>query len=92
MSDVKFIHIRNKVGDKILNNGGTTIAYQGLDPDTVRYAVAHCSPRDNFSKRLGRIKAQGRLDSDKLSVVVSREKLMAQIENFRELQNCLLLT
>ena len=44
------------------------------DPIIFRYAVSICSPKDNFNKKLGRIKALNRLDSDKQSSICSTEK------------------
>lgn len=63
MSNVRFIHRRRVVDNQVKNNGGFTVAYRELDNGWIEYAFAKCSPRDNFSRELGRVKAQGRLDS-----------------------------
>lgn len=43
--------------------GGATVAYV---PEGVgfRYAIAYCSERDNFNRRVGRVISKGRLQSD----------------------------
>lgn len=58
--NVKFYHIRNKAEPR----GGLTVAME-LDANelVIGYAVAKCHERDNFVKRLGRVKAAGRLKS-----------------------------
>ena len=59
----KFIHIRaRRINGSVLEKGGITVAYD-FDPYTriARFAVAHCSKRDNYCKRIGRDVAQGRL-------------------------------
>ena len=69
-----FIHIREHtvahLDDKgnasleLSPNGGGTIAFY-FDPEknVVKYAASFCNPKDNFNKKLGRIKAAGRLKS-----------------------------
>lgn len=67
---VKTKHIRTIANGKIHNMGGTTIAAEVSEKGYVtRYAVAMCHMNDNFSKRLGTVKATGRLKSDTHSVV-----------------------
>ena len=63
MANVRFIHRRRVVNEQIDNNGGFTVAYREIGDGKIEYAFANCSPRDNFSRALGRVKAQGRLDS-----------------------------
>ena len=67
---VNYIHQRLVRDGQILNNGGTTIAFRELGDNQIEYALAHCSPKDNFSKALGRIKAEGRLNSPKYRVTI----------------------
>jgi hypothetical protein len=74
----KFIHIRNyqprhpsETTIELSCKGGTTVAYElddagGAGKATVRYAVAHCSPRDNYCRATGRAVASGRLKSAKI--------------------------
>lgn len=66
MFKVKFIHIRRHETDGSVSPlGGGTVAYE-VDSDTgmvSRAASSFCNPRDNFSRYLGRVKAQGRLNS-----------------------------
>jgi hypothetical protein len=55
----KFIHIRTNRNNV---KGGKTVAYEEAD-GVVVYAVAKCHERDNFCRRTGRVKAEGRLKS-----------------------------
>ena len=50
-------------GEEIPTKGGATVAYWQPEPGVVLYAVAHCSPRDNYNKKIGRAVAEGRLYS-----------------------------
>lgn len=55
----RFIHI-------VTSFGGATLAYRklGADPDRFEIGVAYCSPTEpNFSKKKGRLIAQGRLNA-----------------------------
>lgn len=57
----KFVHLRTKG-----NRGGVTIAYSvDEEAKVVYYALARCNPSDNFCRRIGRVKAAGRLLSPK---------------------------
>ena len=59
----KFIHIRaRRANGSVLEKGGTTVAYD-FNPETriAHFAVAYCSKRDNYCKRIGRDVASGRL-------------------------------
>lgn len=82
---IKFAHIRtlNKVGHLSSPHGGTTYAYE-LDNDNnvIGYAIAKCHEKDNFCKRVGRIKAEGRMKSKKYFHACKMSK-----ENFFELIN-----
>lgn len=42
--------------------GGTTIAYELNEAGTAYYGMAICSPRDSYSRKLGRAVARGRLE------------------------------
>jgi len=50
--------------DAYATKGGATVAYWQPEPGVVLYAVAHCSPRDNYNKKIGRAIAEGRLYSE----------------------------
>lgn len=75
---IKFIHIRNMFNENngddsyISCKGGKTIAFEVFKhPENdnrvvVHYAEAKCHERDNFCRRIGRIKSSGRLHSDRL--------------------------
>jgi len=59
----KFVHVRNYTWDGAVHpTGGHTIAYE-YNPDTrvAAYAVAHCSPKDHYNKKIGRAVSSGRL-------------------------------
>ena len=60
----KFLHIR-KYNDnlQIQGRGGVTVAYDDLTNGCWMIAIARCHEKDNFNKRLGRVKAEGRLMS-----------------------------
>lgn len=60
---IKYIHLRchNQYGD-LLAKGGVTIAYT-IDGNIVNYAFAKCNKHDHFDRRVGRVKAAGRLSS-----------------------------
>ena len=60
-SNVRYMHVR--VIDEngvILPNGGITIAYMATPKDIMLH-MAQCHHMDNYEKRLGRVKAAGRL-------------------------------
>jgi hypothetical protein len=63
MSKVNFIHRRLVKGGVVHNSGGSTIAFRELSDGSIEYAVAFCSMKDNFNKKYGRTKAEGRLNS-----------------------------
>ena len=66
MSKVHYIHVRNRNHDGTIDNrGGTTVAFREVPEVGIEYAYAFCSPKDNFSRYLGRVKAEGRLNSTK---------------------------
>lgn len=82
---VCFIHLRPFNGEtkrdrlgrlhKIFGEGAVTVAYQ-FDEDTglvQRVAYSRCAPTDQFNKKVGRIKAEGRLKSDRLSFIPDEE-------------------
>lgn len=58
-----FMHYRkyNRQG-QIESRGGLTVAVS-LENRTVTYAIAQCSTKDNFCRKQGRVKAEGRLKS-----------------------------
>jgi hypothetical protein len=58
---MKYIHLRHQYDGLIMPTGGMTIAYD-IDQDRVFYAVARCSVKDNFCRRIGRTVASGRWD------------------------------
>ncbi|UFK09570.1 hypothetical protein [Xanthomonas phage DES1] len=71
---VKYLHYRHTAVDgSIESHGGITFAYvegeQGIS-----FATAQCSLNDNFNKKLGRAKAQGRLLSEKHSRVFAGKR------------------
>ena len=61
--DAKFIHLRNRDNNnRVTVKGGTTVAFT-YENGIVRFALAKCHERDNFCRRTGRVKAEGRLKS-----------------------------
>lgn len=65
--NVKFIHCRSVNDDNSIKpNGGLTIAYVvNAAFKVVGWAAARCNPLDTYNKQIGRMKASGRLLSDK---------------------------
>ena len=66
---VSFFHARYFDTNGNLQRSGATYAYRELEPGKIEYAAAFCHPKDNFNKRLGRVKAEGRLKSDRFRLV-----------------------
>lgn len=83
---IMFKHARGKNPDGTISNmGGMTLAYTFLQGGYVKFAFAVCHPNDNFEKRIGRVKAAGRLRSPKQSLVgkfESRHDLEEFIRSF----------
>lgn len=67
VTNIKFVHCRNINKDGTINpNGGLTIAYNiNSEFKVVGWAAAKCHTNDNYNKKLGRMKASGRLLSNK---------------------------
>lgn len=64
MDKIGFIHVRNTDNEgKIMGRGGKTFAYEVKDGKVIKVAAASCHDKDNFCKKTGRIKAEGRLKS-----------------------------
>lgn len=70
LGKIYFRHVRNIVDGKIDNMGGATIAYQEISPNIFKLAISRCHPKDNFDKKLGRIKSSGRLNSPDQSYII----------------------
>lgn len=61
-----FKHIRVlDASNKVAPNGGITLAAK-FDEENKKwlFAAAYCNPKDLFCKRIGRVKAEGRLKSE----------------------------
>ena len=71
----KFLHLRRKINNTIQSTGGMTIAYI-IDDDyhVIGFAPARCHINDTYNKKQGRVKAEGRLKSDKYFVQVKKQK------------------
>lgn len=77
---IKFIHYRRfDDNGRPMSRGGHTVAYYIEDDGLIRAADAHCSKKDNFCYRTGRMVAVQRLKD-------SREFFMAAMspKKFRE--------
>lgn len=56
--------------------GGTTIAYTTFDYEGtphIRFGIAHCSSKDSYDRKRGRIVAKGRLFKDVTQWVIPAE-------------------
>lgn len=81
---IKFFHVRNK---EQIGKGGITYALELDDKYTVlRMAKAVCNPKDNFNKRVGRVMAQGRLNSPRYvqEVRLPYQDVLASIPPYKE--------
>jgi hypothetical protein len=57
---MKYVHINNTEKSQVFSMGGAvTVAYTHNGP-YIYAAFAFCSPEDNFSKKIGRVKSSGR--------------------------------
>ena len=67
----KFMHIRQPDRDGLSPRGGITIAYR-LEPKSraAMCGVSFCSPKDNYSKRVGRSISSKRLESQPLRITM----------------------
>lgn len=85
----KFYHFRHFIGLDGINGeldvkGGKTVAFE-VEGDFIRFAVANCSPKDNFCRRTGRLISEGRLKSGRHQVV----KLLANQSTFEAILEAL---
>lgn len=82
MSKIQFIHRRhfNPFTFEPTSRGGLTLAYQEVKPGLIEYSLARCSSRDNFSKKMGRDIATGRLARGKTETVTG-----VSVDEFREM-------
>ena len=66
-TNIKFIHCRHTNKDGSVNpHGGMTIAYVINNTfKVVGWAAAKCNLKDNYNKHVGRMKAAGRMLSNK---------------------------
>lgn len=80
--EVKFIHLRRvEVGNgglRVSCRGGLTVAFTPEPTGGFRIATAQCHERDNFNRKIGRIKAQGRLLSKQSRVINADAETLAQ--------------
>lgn len=87
---IRFLHIRRMAGSAHgpLGKGGMTVAYE-VDDDTIRFAVAKCSQRDNYCRKTGRAIATGRLNANKDHTIVHMigTPIEAILRNLNHVQN-----
>jgi hypothetical protein len=64
MEDIRFAHYRvlDLSTNRILSNGGVTLAVAKIDDNLYRISGAKCHELDHYCKKNGRVKAQGRLN------------------------------
>lgn len=63
-NSVRFLHIReitNVPFPRHSEKGGKTICYHEDEEGNIWYAIAKCSSKDNFCRRIGREVSSGRL-------------------------------
>lgn len=78
---IKFMHIRPLHHGQPETKGGMTIAYENMGDNTYQYAISFCHPKDNFCKRTGRVKAAGRMQSQR------HVRYLSEIPSDKEFQN-----
>lgn len=66
----------------IYNRGGATIAFCQNADRTWSYAIAACSPEDNFVKKTGRTIAVGRLDSSRYAMTTAEPMTEEQFMDY----------
>lgn len=83
-----FIHLRNRSESTVSNCGGATIAYRETDDGKIEFAIARCMPNENFSRKEGRVRSAGRINSPRLRKVTGpmteqefRSKIYAVVDD-----------
>lgn len=66
---LKYAHLRTMSPLGVSGLGGATVACE-VSPEgfVLKAAASICNPRDNFSRKVGRIKATGRLKSPRWTI------------------------
>lgn len=77
---IKFIHLREYTDSwaheqEVSIKGGTTVAFKENEDGSVSFAIAKCSPKDNFCRRFGREASMGRLLKNKHVVTLTKEQV-----------------
>lgn len=69
-----FMHYRSGQGNE--NLGGATVAIRVVAENKVAVAVARCSKKDHFDKKMGRTIAEGRLNAMLNSDVIPEQNFV----------------
>lgn len=75
------------------NNGGFTVAYVTNENGTIEWNYARCNEVDNFSRKIGRSIASGRLVSNKIKnfyFTLSRPEFLSWLNQFKDYKLSLL--
>lgn len=92
---IKYLHFRHvqpdvikdghyKVGE-VLPTGGMCVAYQLDDKyQVLGFAISRCHKHDNYVKQQGRVKATGRLASEKyfVQVALTEQEFIVKMDAF----------
>jgi hypothetical protein len=70
-----FIHTTTALGSRV------TFAARPSGDDLL-IATAQCNPKDQFTRRLGRVISEGRLDAGKVFIKKINENLVASLRKF----------
>lgn len=78
---LKFLHLRSEN-----NKGAVSIGYI-IEGNKCTYTIAHCNPRDNFCRRIGRAICAGRLEK-----ALAKDLKFKEFESREELKQFLINT
>jgi len=89
MNDIRFAHYRvfDIYNNRILSNGGVTLAIGITDSGKYRIAGAKCHEVDHYCKRHGRTKSRGRLFCKHSFVLEEVNKTIVRKINWVELDD-----
>lgn len=77
MNDHRFLHMRiwqDNFNVPLSTKGGKTLCYREDDQGNIIYAIAKCSMKDNFCRRIGREVSLGRFNSGKTHIITIEQR------------------
>jgi hypothetical protein len=77
MSKIYYAHFRYfDARGEISPKGGATVAFEFITPTKIKAAFSSCHEKDSFVRVIGRVKAAGRLNSEKQSFTMDLDSPM----------------